>query len=103
MCLLFLFSETELGLNDILVASIASKLVASSITYPHELLRSRFQRQRVKRYHSIGDALVKIFREEGPGAFYRGMGTNLIRVIPTCAITFTVYEYALKLINGIDP
>eukprot|EP00475_Leptophrys_vorax_P033549 TRINITY_DN5292_c0_g1_i4.p1 TRINITY_DN5292_c0_g1~~TRINITY_DN5292_c0_g1_i4.p1 ORF type:complete len:393 (-),score=73.65 TRINITY_DN5292_c0_g1_i4:7-1185(-) len=96
-------NQSDLNLGDILIASIASKLVATSITYPHELLRARFQRQRVKRYHNIGDALVKIFREEGPKAFYRGMGTNLIRVIPTCAITFTVYEYALKFINSVDP
>jgi len=93
----------ELKLGDILIASVVSKLVASSVTYPHELLRARFQRQRVQHYHSIGDALVKIFREEGPEAFYRGMGTNLLRVVPTSAITLAVYEYALKFINSVDP
>jgi len=80
----------ELGL-----ASSASKIGASVIAYPHEVLRVRFQYQHSQdptRYKSLLDAIARIFSEEGWRAFYKGMLPNLLRVTPTCAVTFTSYE-----------
>ena len=31
-------------------------------------------------------------REEGARAFYRGLATNLVRVLPGTCVTFVVYE-----------
>lgn len=89
-------------LLQILVASLASKWTASAITYPHEVLRTRFQRQRTIRYRSIPHAISKIIREEGIEAFYRGMGINMMRVMPTVTITFAVYEYSIHAIEKFD-
>lgn len=44
----------------------------------------------------IVDATRRIFAEEGWQGFYRGMGTNLLRVTPACAITFTTYEMLVR-------
>jgi solute carrier family 25 folate transporter 32 len=95
--------DEYLQVKHILVSSIASKLVASSITYPHELVRTRFQRQQTKQYHSIYHAVQTIAKEEGILAFYKGMGTNLLRVIPTSSITFVVYETCIKYLATQDP
>jgi solute carrier family 25 (mitochondrial folate transporter), member 32 len=41
----------------------------------------------------------RTFAEEGARGFYRGLGTNLVRVLPGTCITFVAYEniaWALK-------
>jgi len=91
--------KENLTILELIGASASSKIVASVIAYPHEVLRSRFQYQRSTdplRYTGILHALQQIFREEGIKGFYRGLGTNLLRVTPSCAITFTTYEFLLR-------
>eukprot|EP00007_Cunea_sp_BSH-02190019_P006505 CAMPEP_0174239918 /NCGR_PEP_ID=MMETSP0417-20130205/16677_1 /TAXON_ID=242541 /ORGANISM="Mayorella sp, Strain BSH-02190019" /LENGTH=405 /DNA_ID=CAMNT_0015318915 /DNA_START=282 /DNA_END=1496 /DNA_ORIENTATION=+ len=83
-------SPDHLNPAELILASATSKVVASSAAYPHEVIRARFQSQRVEdphRYHGIRDAIRRILAEEGIAAFYRGLPTNLMRVVPSCAIT----------------
>jgi len=85
----------SLSLWQLIVASSVSKLVAGTATYPHEVLRSRFQRQRLTlRYKGILQGVQKIVHDEGARALYNGLGTNILRVVPACALNFTVYEYS---------
>jgi solute carrier family 25 (mitochondrial folate transporter), member 32 len=88
-------TNDELNAFELILASATSKVVASSAAYPHEVIRARFQSQRVEdphRYHGVRDAVRRILVEEGVSGFYRGLPTNLMRVVPSCAITFTLYE-----------
>jgi solute carrier family 25 folate transporter 32 len=34
----------------------------------------------------------KIWKEEGTRGFYRGLGPNIVRVLPATWVTFLVYE-----------
>ena len=43
-------------------------------------------------YKGIGDCAVRVLREEGIGAFYRGLPPRLVSVVPMIGIQFTVYE-----------
>lgn len=43
-------------------------------------------------YKGICDCAVRTFREEGIGAFYRGLPPRLVSVVPMIAIQFAVYE-----------
>ena len=75
------------------VISGASKLLALSATYPYQVVRSRIQNNATAHlYPSIPACVARTWREEGVRGFYRGLGTNLVRVLPGTCVTFVVYE-----------
>lgn len=43
-------------------------------------------------YRSIAHCISHTYRSEGLRAFYRGLGTNAIRILPGTCVTFVVYE-----------
>ena len=94
--------QVHLHTWQVFISSISSKLVAALATYPHEVLRTRFQTSNTSlsdKYLSIPHAIQLIFKEEGVRGFYRGLGTTLLRVIPATAVTFVTFEWLLEHIN----
>ena len=81
---------SELNALQLSVASMAGKLAASTCTYPHEVVRSRMQI--AGQTAGIAGHVRAILREDGARGFYRGFFVNLVRTLPTAAITFTTYE-----------
>lgn len=91
--------KESLSATDTLISSSVSKTIASIAAYPHEVLRAKLQFQQktaLSPYLNLRAACKQILVDEGIKGFYRGMGTNLLRVVPSCAITFSVYEAVLK-------
>jgi len=82
--------KKELQAVELAASSALAKMVASSITYPHEVVRSRMQisGQCAAILHTCGE----VYKEGGLRAFYRGCATNLTRTMPTAAVTFTSFE-----------
>jgi solute carrier family 25 folate transporter 32 len=86
--------EEKMSNTATLVISGAAKIVAGTVTYPYQVIRSRLQT-----YHSeerfgrgISGVAKKVWTEAGWKGFYRGLGTNIVRVLPATWVTFLVYE-----------
>lgn len=81
-------------------AAGTAKLIATIITYPHEVIRTRLRQQPehgVRKYRNLVQTFRVIFKEEGPMAFYGGLSAHLMRVIPNAVVIFSIYEFVLKL------
>ncbi|KAL0580249.1 mitochondrial FAD carrier protein flx1 [Marasmius crinis-equi] len=75
------------------IMSAASKLLALSVTYPYQVVRSRIQNDTTAQmYPTIRSTIYTTWRNEGVRGFYRGLATNLVRILPGTCVTFVVYE-----------
>lgn len=81
----------RLSPTDILLCSGGSKMLASITTYPHEVLRTRLQMQQSARGGADHLGFLKtvyaIAKNEGIRGFYRGLGVNLVRTVPSSGLT----------------
>jgi len=86
-------TKDNLSNLDFLSLSAASKMFAGSITYPYQVVRARLQTYDAGRqYKGTWDVVRKVWRHEGIGGFYKGLGPNIVRVLPSTCVTFLVYE-----------
>jgi solute carrier family 25 folate transporter 32 len=96
----------NLGNLDFLVLSGLSKVFAGCVTYPYQVIRSRLQTYEAHIvYRGAVDAVGQIWAQEGVAGFYKGLGPNLLRVLPSTWVTFLVYEntklFIPKLAEGV--
>jgi solute carrier family 25, member 33/36 len=76
-----------------------AKCVASLITYPHEVLRTRLRQpvvNGVPKYTGLSQTLRLVIKEEGARALYGGLSAHLMRVVPNAAVMFWIYESVMS-------
>ena len=54
---------------------------------------------RIKPYTSIPDVIRRTYAHEGLLGFYKGIGTNAVRILPGTCVTFVVYEQVSRLLG----
>ena len=85
--------QEELSASDYLILSGLAKVFAGSITYPYQVVRSRLQMYNAdSAYSGARDVVRQVLRKEGLAGFYKGLGPNMLRVMPSTWVTFIVYE-----------
>ena len=66
---------------------------ATTLTYPLDLLRTRFAAQGPDRiYASLRGGVRDIWRQEGIEGFFQGLGAGVGQVLPYMGLFFSVYE-----------
>lgn len=66
---------------------------------PIDVVKTRMQGLEAAKYKSTVDCFMKIWRNEGPLAFYKGTVPRLSRVCLDVAITFMIYDSFMDLFN----
>ncbi|KAK6529600.1 hypothetical protein TWF281_008770 [Arthrobotrys megalospora] len=93
-----LLSEA-LSNSDYMALSALSKVFAGALTYPYQVIRSRLQTHDAAAvYSSARNAVFQTWQSQGIAGFYRGLGPNLVRVLPATCITFVVYENVRRIV-----
>ncbi|KAF3817263.1 mitochondrial thiamine pyrophosphate carrier isoform X1 [Mirounga angustirostris] len=90
---------TTYDARDFSVHFVCGGLSASAATlavHPVDVLRTRFAAQgEPKVYKTLRDAVVTMYRTEGPLVFYKGLNPTLIAIFPYAGFQFSFYS-ALK-------
>jgi solute carrier family 25 folate transporter 32 len=101
---------------------VASKLFASTVTYPSQVVRARMQQERrsvgvrldgkqnagqgsapnAPLYRGFFSSLRDIIRREGASGLYKGMVPNVLRTLPSSGVTFMVYESVRSFLGEDD-
>ncbi|BDA48501.1 probable envelope ADP,ATP carrier protein, chloroplastic [Coccomyxa sp. Obi] len=88
-----------------------SGAIARTATAPLERIKLLFQVQAIANsvassqpyaYIGIGQTAAKIYREEGLRAFWKGNGTNVVRIFPYSAVQFSANEKYKALLGSQD-
>jgi solute carrier family 25 (mitochondrial folate transporter), member 32 len=107
------WERLELSTGYLAIGAVA-KIVASTTTYPLQVVKARMQQrsqaveitadgvlQTVRRdgYGSLMQTFRRIYHAEGFSGFFKGCVPNAVRVAPGAAITFVVYEEVMDCLT----
>lgn len=75
------------------VSGAVAGAVATTTTYPLDLLRTRFAAQGQERiYNGLRGAVTSIYQDEGGRGFFRGVGASVGQIVPYMGLFFLGYE-----------
>ncbi|XP_064477864.1 mitochondrial thiamine pyrophosphate carrier-like [Ornithodoros turicata] len=75
-----------------------SGCVATLFAQPFDVIRTRLVAQaEPKTYHTIHEAVVLMWQQEGPRAFYRGLLPTLLQIGPLSGFQFGFYHFFLHV------
>jgi solute carrier family 25 thiamine pyrophosphate transporter 19 len=81
------------------IAGSTAGFAATTLTYPLDLLRTRFAADSSKQRSSVIGSVYRIHRAEGVRGFFRGLSPTLLSIVPNLGIFFVVYEQVRKVLQ----
>lgn len=90
----------HLSILHLLVAGGVSGSASWVITYPIDVVKSRYQADINGHYNGILDCIRKTYISEGYAGFFRGITTTVVRAFPVNAATLATVTLILR--NGIE-
>lgn len=85
------------------IAGALAGALATTATYPLDLLRTRFAAQGPDRvYASLLHSIRDIARTEGPRGFFQGLGAGVGQVVPYMGLFFAAYEALRPALAGLE-
>jgi solute carrier family 25 (mitochondrial thiamine pyrophosphate transporter), member 19 len=95
------FSQRLPDAAESFISGATAGAVATTLTYPLDLLRTRFAAQGNRKvYKSLRGAIWEIGRDEGFKGFFRGLGPGLAGIVPFMGIFFVTYEQLRIALDG---
>jgi solute carrier family 25 carnitine/acylcarnitine transporter 20/29 len=83
--------EAEMPMYMSLLGGGFTGIAAWTVSYPFDVIKSRYQAARDHIYKGVLDCAIKSFRTEGWQVFTRGFVPCTLRAVPTNAFTYPVY------------
>ena len=78
-------------------------ITAQTVSYPFDVVRRYEQIQdfinKDVKYNGLFDGFKKIIKNDGVSGLFRGITVNYIRIVPTIAVSFTLYETLKEKFN----
>jgi solute carrier family 25 carnitine/acylcarnitine transporter 20/29 len=71
-------------------------------SYPFDVVKSKMQSDgfgAAMKYSSMRDCFAKVYRAEGLGGFWKGIGPTLLRAMPVSAGTFATVEVTMRFLS----
>ncbi|XP_072366341.1 electrogenic aspartate/glutamate antiporter SLC25A13, mitochondrial [Scyliorhinus torazame] len=88
--------------GNLLLSGALAGMPAASLVTPADVIKTRLQvaaREGQTKYAGLMDCFWKILRQEGPGAFWKGVAARVLRSSPQFGVTLSTYELLQKFIN----
>ena len=89
--------------TEAFVAGAVAGATATSLTYPLDLLRTRFAAQGPQKvYKSLRSGIRDIARQEGAKGFFQGLAAAVTQVVPYMGLFFGTYETLRPPLAGLS-
>lgn len=93
--------QKKLGVLQLLTAGAIAGMPAAYLTTPCDVIKTRLQveaRKGESSYTGLRDCAVKVYKEEGFKAFFKGGPARILRSSPQFGFTLAAYEVLGKLL-----
>ncbi|OAD55899.1 Solute carrier family 25 member 42 [Eufriesea mexicana] len=92
--LLTVYTVNIPGFSTSLICGAIAGMVGQTSSYPMDIVRRRMQTSAIKgqHYHTISSTIMKVYKEEGIMAFYKGLSMNWVKGPIAVGISFATHD-----------